>query len=106
MIKNLKSIYDEQQSLDLELLEEAANRIKIIAHPIRLAILIMIASKKEMTVTEIYETLSLQQAAVSNHLKMMKIHDLLHSRRDGKNTYYFLNIQSMKDLYGLLSLEN
>ena len=75
------------------------------AHPIRLAILIMITSKKEMTVTEIYEALSLQQAAVSNHLKMMKIHDMLYSRRDGKNTYYYVNIKSMKDLYTLLSLD-
>ncbi|HQI69574.1 MAG TPA: metalloregulator ArsR/SmtB family transcription factor [Bacteroidales bacterium] len=106
MMKNLKSAYEEDNKIDYNQLEDAANRLKIMAHPIRLAILIMITSKKEMTVTEIYEALSLHQAAVSNHLKMLKIHDILCSRRDGKNTYYYANIESLKELYRLLSLSD
>ena len=44
-----------------------------------------------MNVTEIYEALSIEQAAASHHLTLLKSKGLLSSERDGKNCVYFLN---------------
>ena len=43
-----------------------------------------------MNVTSIYERLKIEQAAASHHLNILKSKGILESKRDGKNTYYYL----------------
>jgi DNA-binding transcriptional ArsR family regulator len=76
--------------LSIEKLEQAANLLKAIAHPIRIAILKQLEGGKKLTVTEIYESLGIEQATTSHHLGILKDKGVLCSRRDGKNTYYFM----------------
>jgi DNA-binding transcriptional ArsR family regulator len=76
--------------LSIEKLELAANLLKAIAHPIRIAILQQLERGKKLTVTEIYESLGIEQATTSHHLGILKDKGVLCSRRDGKNTYYFM----------------
>lgn len=76
--------------LSIEKLELAANLLKAIAHPIRIAILKQLEGGKKLTVTEIYESLGIEQATTSHHLGILKDKGVLCSRRDGKNTFYFL----------------
>ena len=45
-----------------EQLDKAANMLKAIAHPMRLAILTFVKSKKELTVSEIHELLNIEQS--------------------------------------------
>ena len=77
-------------TLDISRLEEAASRLRAIAHPMRIAIIGMLEEKSKMNVTEIYESLQIEQASASHHLNILKNKGLLGSKRDGKNTYYFL----------------
>jgi DNA-binding transcriptional ArsR family regulator len=56
----------------------------------RIAILNLLEGGKKMTVTEIHEVLGMEQAAASHHLGILKDKGVLCSRRDGKNTWYFL----------------
>lgn len=78
------------KELDIEKLESVANMLKAIAHPMRIAILSMLEDGKRMTVSEIHKQLGLEQSSTSHHLGILKDKGVLSSKRDGKNTHYFL----------------
>ena len=74
----------------VEQLEEAANMLKAIAHPMRIAIINYLEGGKKLTVTEIHELLKIEQSTTSHHLGILKDKGVLSSKREGKNTFYFL----------------
>ncbi len=76
--------------LNIDKLESVANMLKAIAHPMRIAILNMLESGNKMTVSEIHQKLGLEQSSTSHHLGILKDKGVLSSKREGKNTYYFL----------------
>lgn len=76
--------------LSISQLEQAANMLKAIAHPMRIAILSFLEEGKKLTVTEIHELLGIEQSTTSHHLGILKDKGVLASKREGKNTYYFL----------------
>jgi DNA-binding transcriptional ArsR family regulator len=78
------------QELDTDRLEMAANMLKAIAHPMRIAILKHLEGGKRLTVTEIHELLGIEQSTTSHHLGILKDKGVLCSRREGKNTSYYL----------------
>ena len=78
------------QELDIDRLETAANMLKAMAHPMRIAILKHLESGKKLTVTEIHELLGIEQSTTSHHLGILKDKGVLCSKREGKNTFYFL----------------
>ena len=80
----------EIKEMDINKLELAAGILKSLAHPMRIAILNLLEGGRKMTVTEIHEVLGMEQAAASHHLGILKDKGVLCSRRDGKNTWYFL----------------
>jgi DNA-binding transcriptional ArsR family regulator len=80
----------EVQELDAARLDTAANMLKAIAHPMRIAILKHLEGGKKLTVTEIHELLGIEQSTTSHHLGILKDKGVLCSQRDGKNTYYYL----------------
>jgi DNA-binding transcriptional ArsR family regulator len=80
----------EIKELDIERLEQVANMLKAMAHPMRIAILKHLEGDKKLTVTEIHELLGIEQSTTSHHLGILKDKGVLCSRREGKNTYYYL----------------
>ncbi len=84
--------------IHLKKLEKPANIMKVLAHPVRIAIIKILMLHEKMSVTEIFEMLSIQQAAASNHLKLMKTYNLVNSKRAGKNTYYSAEIKTIEIL--------
>ena len=83
-----------------EQLDQAANMLKAIAHPVRISILNCLEDGKKLTVSEIHAALKIEQATASHHLGILKDKGVLCSKRDGKNTYYYLkhiNISSIVD---------
>ncbi|MCE3008592.1 MAG: metalloregulator ArsR/SmtB family transcription factor [Bacteroidetes bacterium] len=79
-----------QNDLDARGLELAANTLKAIAHPMRMAILYLLKREGRMSVTQIYGALGLEQAVASHHLGILKDKGVLGSSREGKNTFYYL----------------
>lgn len=79
--------------LDIQKLEEAAGRLRAMAHPLRIAIITLLEKHHQLSVTEIYEKLKIEQATASHHLNILKNRGILDSKRDGKNTYYYLRHQ-------------
>ena len=75
---------------NIEKLTMAAEMLKAIAHPMRMAIVSFLENGQKLTVTEIHERLGIEQSTTSHHLGILKSKGVLNSRRDGKNTFYFL----------------
>jgi DNA-binding transcriptional ArsR family regulator len=97
--KNMLTI----KELDIDKLENAANMLKAIAHPMRIAILKNLEGGKKLTVTEIHEMLGIEQSTTSHHLGILKDKGVLCSRRDGKNTFYYLKNNILSQLVDCLN---
>jgi DNA-binding transcriptional ArsR family regulator len=91
------------KDLDTEMLERAASMLKAIAHPMRIAILSHLEEGKKLTVTEIHKLLKIEQSTTSHHLGILKDKGVLASKREGKNTYYFLKHNSLKNIVDCVS---
>ena len=85
----------------------SAEALKAMAHPDRLSILSLISKtpKGRLTVKEIYESLGLQQPAVSHHLAILKSSGVVYRVQEGQKTIYGLRIKkqyvsSLLDCFG------
>src|SRR6056297_2888638 len=86
------------KDLNPEQLDEAANMLKAIAHPLRIAILSHLEGDKKLTVTQIHELLEIEQSTASHHLGILKDKGVLCSKREGKNTFYFLKDKNLSNI--------
>ena len=91
------------KDLDSDQLNRAANMLKAIAHPMRIAILNYLEEGKKLTVTEIHELLSIEQSTTSHHLGILKDKGVLDSKREGKNTYYYLKHKQLSNIVECIS---
>ncbi len=72
---------------DLKALEQAAECLKIIAHPWRLRMIQMMLADRHM-VSELAEACDIAPNMASEHLRLMQRAGLLESERDGRRVYY------------------
>jgi len=79
-------------------LEKISEKLKAIAHPSRISILVILKDGEKMTVTQIHESLGIEQSTTSHHLGILKDKGVLCSKREGKNTYYFLKNTIMSQI--------
>ena len=93
----------EFSDLKPEEVERAANMIKAISHPMRLAILGHLGEGKKMNVTEIHQLLHIEQSTASHHLGILKDKGILSSTRQGKNTLYYLKRKNLSKLIRCIS---
>ncbi len=68
----------------------SAEMLKALGHPMRLGIVCLISEKKSCTVSQIQESLKLEQAVVSQQLSILRIKNVLVCEREGKNSVYSL----------------
>lgn len=71
-------------------LEDSTETLRAIAHPIRIAIIDLLYTNGQMTVTDIYQSLHIEQAIASHHLRILKSKNVVNAERDGKNSLYSL----------------
>lgn len=86
------------QNITVEQLERAANILKAIAHPIRIAIMNHLDTEGKLTVTAIHEKLGIEQSTASHHLGILRDKGVLIAKRDGKNTFYSLKTPKLNTL--------
>lgn len=87
-----------QQQLGLDALSEAAECLKILAHPHRLQIVQMLLSQKNVPVNDIAEACNLTQPTTSDHLRLMQRCGFLDSVREGRTVYYSVSEPHLKDI--------
>ena len=85
----------ENFEFNTERIEKAAELLKAVAHHLRLKIIKMIHEKKEVNVNIIYNTLKIEQSITSQHLKVLRGVDVVHTRRNDKKIYYSLNYERL-----------
>jgi ArsR family transcriptional regulator len=88
--------------LDMPFLEQSTETLRAVAHPLRLAIIEMLYEKKELTVTEIHESLDIEQAVASHHLRIMKDRNVVQVKRSGKSSCYSLVNEDFYKIYEIL----
>jgi len=93
----------EFSDLKPEEVENAANMMKAISHPMRLAILGHLTKYNQLNVTEIHELLQIEQSTASHHLGILKDKGILASVRKGKNTLYYLKRTNLSKLVKCIS---
>jgi DNA-binding transcriptional ArsR family regulator len=86
------------RELNPETLEQAANMLKAMAHPLRISIVGLLEDGQKRSVTEIHKQLGIEQATASHHLLILKDRGILCSRREGKNTWYYLKHPGLKNI--------
>jgi len=92
----------EIKELDSGQLETAASMLKAIAHPMRIAILKNLEGGKRLTVTQIHELLGIEQSTTSHHLGILRDKGVLCSKREGKNTFYYLKFEVLSQIVDCL----
>jgi DNA-binding transcriptional ArsR family regulator len=80
---------------------EASEFLKALSHEARLMILCLLIDG-ERSVTDIEESLSLRQPAVSQQLARLREDGLVEARRDGKNIYYSLARTEVREIIDAL----
>jgi len=79
-------------------LVSAINMMKVISHPVRLAILDLLTVNKRMTVLEIQDALNLEQAIASQHITLMEDKGVLLSEKVSRNKFVSLRFPKMKSI--------
>lgn len=73
-------------------IKSLAQRYKALSDPTRLKIISELARQSDMCVSDLVKEFTLSQPTISTHLKFLKEEGFLKERRNGKNTFYSLNI--------------
>lgn len=73
-----------------EKLNRAAEMLKTISHPIRLAIVDLIRHNSKLSNTDIQKKLNLEQPILSQHLTLMRDKGIIDFEKSGKFSFYYL----------------
>jgi len=82
---------------NLEALGQAAECLRVLAHPHRLRMIQMLL-QGDHTVTELAEACELPTAMASEHLRLMQRCGFLSSEKDGRKVYYRVAEPHLKNI--------
>ena len=86
--------HNKKQSLKKNSLNGQINSVShlfsVLSNPQRIKILWILKTKKRLSVHQIQEELNISQSNVSQHLAILKTHQLVSEERQGKEVYYNL----------------
>lgn len=78
-------------------IESGVNIFKALADSTRLKIVIAVFDEKK-SVSTISSEVNMNQSAVSHQLQILKLHNIVKSERRGKEVYYSLNDNHVKNI--------
>ncbi len=91
MNNNKKTEFSTQQ-------QQLANFAKVLSHPARIAIIELLAQKKEIKTGYISDFLPISRTTVSQHLKELKEMGLIKGTIDGHKIHYCLNEDRINEI--------
>jgi ArsR family transcriptional regulator, arsenate/arsenite/antimonite-responsive transcriptional repressor len=87
--------------LSAEVAQQFSDDLQILAHPVRIQILTMLAaSAGQVCVCDLESSLPVKQPTVSHHLKLLRDAGLIDCERRGLWAYYFVNRPALAALRG------
>jgi DNA-binding transcriptional ArsR family regulator len=78
-------------SMELEEMKKAALTLRALNHKVRQQILGLIHERGEITVSEIYAKLKLEQSLTSSYLAVLRRANIVKTRREGQSIHYSVN---------------
>lgn len=84
-------------------IKKSAIILRAVNHKLRQVMLKFIGEKGQVTVTEIFEHLLLEQAVASQQLAILRKTGFVKTKREGKFIYYSVNRQRLLDLNKFVS---
>lgn len=88
---------DQTTLLELSDLEQAAECLRVLAHPHRLRMLQMLLRGK-FTVGELADACGIPSHMASEHLRLMQRCDFLEGKRQGRRIYYEVTEPHLQDI--------
>jgi DNA-binding transcriptional ArsR family regulator len=100
MVKSKSKANSKDNGLEIELgeLKKAALTLRAINHKVRQNILNLIHKNKEITVSEIYYKLNLEQSLTSAHLAVLRKAGIVSTRRQGQSIHYSINYDHIRQI--------
>lgn len=86
-------------------LRDAADRARGLGDPTRLSLAAALAEADELCVCDLAWIAGRSQNLVSHHLRALRTHGLVHSRRSGKMVMYSLTPQGQALLFAVVGAE-
>ncbi|MCR3761541.1 ArsR/SmtB family transcription factor [Clostridium felsineum] len=81
---------------------EAAELLKVLAHPARLCIVRGLLEKGECNVSYMTECMSCPQSTMSQHLQKLRLSGIIEGRRNGSEIYYKVSNKKAIELIKVL----
>ncbi len=88
--------------LDYAELRKAVLVLRAVNHKLRQRMIDMLEENTEMTVTDIYIKLRLEQSVASQHLAILRRAGVVKTNRDGKFIYYSLDKERLNQISRLV----
>lgn len=85
-------------SLELEEFKKAALALRALNHKVRQQILKLIDERREITVSEIYAKLKIEQSLTSSYLAMLRRANIVKTRREGQSIHYSVNYNHISEI--------
>lgn len=89
-------------NIDYGILKKAVMTLRAINHPLRRQIMEHLKAEGQITVTELFIKLRLEQSVVSQHLAILRKVGVLQTNRDGKYIFYSLNEPRINEISTLI----
>ena len=83
-------------------LDEASRGLKAMGHPLRLRILCILATVKEISVQGLVDQVGTSRSNISQHLSVLRNKHILASRKDANKVYYRINDPHIIQLMGIM----
>ncbi len=84
-------------------LDKSLAMVRAIRHPLRQRMLQYMHEQGEMTVTDLYIKLRMEQSLVSQHLALLRQAGLVKTRREGKFIFYAVNYERLEHMSGIFA---
>ncbi len=85
-------------SIDALKIKKTAIVLRAVNHKLRQVILKLIGERDNITVTEIFQHLHLEQCVASQHLAILRKTGYVKTRREGKFIYYSVNRERLHEI--------
>lgn len=87
-----------KHQIDLHQVKKAQLALRALNHKLRQQILTTIEKEGNITVTELYVKLRLEQAVASQHLAILRKANIVITKRDGRFIFYSVNFDRIKHI--------
>ena len=94
--------FEDMKASDIQSIAESATEmLKVLSNSTRLMIVCRLI-EGESSVGKLADSLGIRASTVSQHLQVLRLGDLVSTRRDGQTIYYSLANSALEDIIGAL----